>query len=153
VAVTAHDTNRERHWTCARRLCERRHDLGLTQNDVVERLTAQGAVATNRTLSAMEHGQGVDVGRLPELAVALDCTITYLLGLTEEPGQWAPDVDRHPSAGDRTEEPEDPTRLDRVANGVVDVAHVSWILGPDIPERRNSGANSMPTLQPDQRHA
>ena len=49
------------------------------------RLDALGVSASNRTLSAMEHGQGVDVGRLPELAVALDCSVTYLLGLTEEP--------------------------------------------------------------------
>ena len=37
-----HDLNRERHWTCARRMSERRHELGLTQYDVVERLAALG---------------------------------------------------------------------------------------------------------------
>jgi hypothetical protein len=39
----------------------------------------------------MEHGQGIDVGRLPELAVALDCTVTFLLGLTSDPTRWVPD--------------------------------------------------------------
>jgi hypothetical protein len=67
----------------------------------------------------MEHGQGIDVGRLPELAVALDCTITYLLGLTENPGRWVPD--------------------DRSVDVTVDITgpvdgRPSWILGPDVPD-------------------
>ena len=65
--------------------------LGLTQQDVVERLAGMGVAATNRSLSAMEHGQGLDVGRLPELAAALECSVTYLLGLTVEPDRWEPD--------------------------------------------------------------
>ena len=127
MVSTAHEQNRERHWMCARRLSERRHDLSLTQCEVVERLNALGVVATNRTLSAMENGQGVDVGRLPELAVALDCTITYLLGLTNNPRHWAPD--------------DAATRLDGAANSTSSPAgrrRQSWILGPDIPEHRNS---------------
>ena len=109
---------RERHWLCARRLRERRQRLGLTQCDVVTRLAELGVVATNRQLSAIEHGQGVDIGRLPELASALECTVTYLLGLTSEPERWEPDV-RVP-----------------VSDGapVVDLSTESWILGPDIPE-------------------
>jgi transcriptional regulator with XRE-family HTH domain len=149
MAVTAHDANRERHWTCARRLSQRRHDLGLTQNDVVDRLAAQGAVATNRTLSAMEHGQGVDVGRLPELAVALDCTVTYLLGLTEEPCNWAPDDHRVLPAAESAKDAQPVA----TTNGAVEGTHTSWILGPDIPERRNSRAISEPALLSDQRHA
>lgn len=94
MASTAHDLNRERQWVCARRMSERRHDLGLTQRDVVERLEALGLATSNRTLSAMEHGQGVDVGRLPELAAALECTVTYLLGLTSDPHRWSPDEAR-----------------------------------------------------------
>jgi hypothetical protein len=39
----------------------------------------------------MEHGQGLDVGRIPELAAALQCTVTYLLGLTMDPHRWEPD--------------------------------------------------------------
>ncbi len=120
-----HDLNRERHWTCARRMSERRHDLGLTQQDVVERLGAVGVVWSNRTLSAMEHGQGVDVGRLPELAAVLDCTVTYLLGLTVDPFRWEPD--ERTAAGDVAPASGPPPR--------------SWILGPDIPDRVGAESN------------
>jgi transcriptional regulator with XRE-family HTH domain len=121
MVSTAHDLNREQRWICARRLSQRRHDLRLTQCDVVDRLTALGASATNRTLSAMEHGQGVDVGRLPELAVALDCTVTCLLGRTAEPRRWAPDeINGMASAEAIAQRP---------------LPHGSWILGPDIPDR------------------
>lgn len=123
MVSTAHDLNRERQWVCARRMSERRHDLGLTQCDVVERLTALGVAVTNRTLSAMEHGQGVDVGRLPELGVALDCTVTYLLGLTADPRRWVPD--------DLTV----PVTVDVTTPIAVPPEHASWILGPDIPDR------------------
>jgi transcriptional regulator with XRE-family HTH domain len=127
MVSTAHEQNRERHWVCARRLSERRHDLGLTQCEVVERLNALGVAATNRTLSAMENGQGVDVGRLPELAVALECTITYLLGLTNNPRRWAPDdaATQRDDAGSST-------------SSAGSRGRPSWILGPDIPERRSS---------------
>jgi transcriptional regulator with XRE-family HTH domain len=120
--VTAHDLNRERHWLCARRMSERRHELGLTQCDVVERLSALGVPASNRTLSAMEHGQGVDVGRLPELAVALDCTVTYLLGLTDQAAKWVPD-DLKVTA-----------TVDITTAGFGGRSRPSWILGPDIPD-------------------
>lgn len=123
MASSVQDHNRERQWVCARRMAERRHRLGLTQADVVERLNALGVGTSNRTLSAMEHGQGVDVGRLPELAVALDCTITYLLGLTTEPGQWAPDTVRGPVT----------VNID--ASAPAPAEHGSWVLGPDIPDR------------------
>jgi transcriptional regulator with XRE-family HTH domain len=116
---SVHDRSRERHWACARRLTERRHDLGLTQSEVVERLTALGVTATNRTLSAMEHGQGVDVGRLPELATALDCTVTYLLGLTTDVGHWVPD-ELEPA---------------HVVDLRTPTQHSSWILGPEVPDR------------------
>ena len=122
------NVNRERHWVCARRINERRHELGLTQYDVVDRLAAIGVIATNRTLSAMEHGQGVDVGRLPELAMALDCTITYLLGLTDDPKRWTPD--------DLTV----PVTVDITAPIPEQGARTSWILGPDIPDRETPPA-------------
>jgi hypothetical protein len=89
---TSHDLSRQRHWVCALQLAERRRMLGLTQQDVVDRLAGMGVAATNRSMSAMEHGQGLDVGRLPELAAALECTVTYLLGLTMDPDRWEPDV-------------------------------------------------------------
>ncbi|HZE66676.1 MAG TPA: hypothetical protein VE081_08615 [Sporichthyaceae bacterium] len=91
MAPTSNEINRQRHWVCALQLAERRRHLELTQQDVVDRLTQLGVSATNRTLSAMEHGQGIDIGRLPELAIALECTVTFLLGLTTDPQRWTPD--------------------------------------------------------------
>ncbi len=132
MVSAARDLTRERHWTCARRLSERRHDLGLTQSEVVDRLTELGVTASNRTLSAMEHGQGVDVCRLPEIAVALDCTVTYLLGLTEDPTRWSPDD--LPCAT-----PADSAAPPRTSSG-----HGSWILGPVAPEF----GQSMPSEPP-----
>jgi transcriptional regulator with XRE-family HTH domain len=108
-------------------MSERRHDLGLTQYDVVERLSALGLGASNRSLSSMEHGQGLDIGRLPELAVALDCTITYLLGLTDNPHSWQPDNLRAPVTVD-------------VTMSSAPSAPSGWILGPDVPDRTTAGA-------------
>ena len=67
--------------------------LGLTQKQVTSRLGRLGIASTNKTLSSLEHGAGLDVARLPELAAALDCTVTWLLGLTEDPHRWEPDPD------------------------------------------------------------
>lgn len=80
-----------RHVLIAQRLRERRADLGLTQQQVVTRLAGRGLHMTNRALSSLEHGAGVDVAKLPELALALDCTVTYLLALTANPHRWEPD--------------------------------------------------------------
>jgi transcriptional regulator with XRE-family HTH domain len=88
---TATDTVRQRHWICAGRLRERRRELKLTQLDVVGRVHEHGVELSNRALSAMENGRGLDLGWLPELAMALDCTVTYLLGLTGDPARWTPD--------------------------------------------------------------
>ena len=88
---TAMDTVRERHWICAGRLRERRRELKLTQLDVVNRLHEHGVELSNRALSSMENGRGLDLGLLPELAAALNCTVSYLLGLTEDPARWTPD--------------------------------------------------------------
>ncbi|HEU5471878.1 MAG TPA: helix-turn-helix transcriptional regulator [Actinophytocola sp.] len=87
---------RERHWVCAQRLRERRLELGLTQREVVARLARRGNPTTNRALSAMENGRGLDLGLLPELAECLDCTTTYLLGLTTRAHSWLPDGHLHP---------------------------------------------------------
>lgn len=81
----------DRHLVVSSRLRDRRHVLGLTQKQVVTRLVALGVTCTNKSLSSLEHGAGIDVGRLPELAAALECTVTYLLGLTEDPRSWQPD--------------------------------------------------------------
>jgi transcriptional regulator with XRE-family HTH domain len=107
---------RERRWICAQRLRERRLALGLTQREVADRLRAQGGATTNRALSAMENGRGLDLGLLPELALSLACSITYLLGLSSDPADWRPDGhDAQPSQEDSK-----PERL-------------SGILGPDVP--------------------
>jgi hypothetical protein len=45
---------------------------------VVARLQRRGNQTTNRALSAMENGRGLDLGLLPELAESLSCTTTYL---------------------------------------------------------------------------
>ncbi len=82
---------RERHWICAQRLRERRLSLGLTQREVVVRLQKHGGQTTNRALSAMENGRGLDLGLLPELAESLSCTVTYLLGMTANPASWQPE--------------------------------------------------------------
>ncbi len=80
-----------RHLLITERLKTRRDLLGLTQKQVVGRLAKLGVQTTNRTLSNLEHGAGVDVARLPELAIALECTVTYLMGLTQSPHHWNPD--------------------------------------------------------------
>ena len=112
---------RERHWICAQRLRERRLALGLTQREVVDRLRAQGGVTTNRALSAMENGRGLDLGLLPELAHSLGCSITYLLGLSSDPAAWHPDG--HP-APRQSQEDRPPERANGSGVG---------ILGPDVP--------------------
>jgi transcriptional regulator with XRE-family HTH domain len=137
------DSIAERHWICARRLRERRRQLGLTQADVAVRLRARGAVLTNRTVSAMESGRGLDLGRLPDLAAALDCSVTYLIGLTADPSRWEPDTpfatapDPDLAAGSpRPSPPDEPSRPSRSAE-----PHHNWILGPDPPSwSRPAGA-------------
>jgi transcriptional regulator with XRE-family HTH domain len=81
----------DRYLTMTGRIRDRRRSLGLTQKQVVTRLAAQGVCSTNKALSSLEHGAGIDVGKLPELAAALDCTVTYLLGLTDDPASWQPE--------------------------------------------------------------
>ncbi len=95
-----------RHHVVSERLRERRRDLGLTQKEVVSRLRRMGVTTTNKALSSLEHGAGLDVAKLPELACALECTLTWLVGLTDTPERWQPDGEhwpRHaqPTAGGR----------------------------------------------------
>lgn len=109
------------------RLRRRRGDLGLTQQQVVSRLERSGVHTSNRAVSSLEHGAGVDVAKLPELAAALDCTVTYLLGLTDYPHRWEPDHrsgEQHP--------PRKPAEISATDSAAV---QGSWILGHDIPER------------------
>jgi transcriptional regulator with XRE-family HTH domain len=110
---------------------ERRLALGLTQREVVGRLQRRGNQTTNRALSAMENGRGLDLGLLPELAESLDCTVTYLLGLTADPHSWRPDrwvrsIERLPA---QAEQP----AVARVSVPAVRATGSSGVLGPEIP--------------------
>ena len=112
----------------------RRSALRLTQQDVVCRLAELGLVTTNRALSNVERGAGLDAARLPELAAALECSVTYLVGLTDDPRRWRPDPGRKPAlrstvAGHSVEPP------DGTASGsIADVHTHPPILGPDVPD-------------------
>lgn len=116
---------RDRHWVCAQRLRERRLALGLTQREVVERLHHTGNQTTNRALSAMENGRGLDLGLLPDLADALACSVTYLLGLTADPDDWKPTCHKENNDAGGPPAPKrapTPTPLRSVG-----------VLGPDVP--------------------
>jgi transcriptional regulator with XRE-family HTH domain len=97
-----------RHLLISERLRGRRRELGLTQKEVVARLRRIGVVTTNKALSSLEHGAGLDVCKLPEIARALDCSLTYLVGLTDDPSSWEPDFEHWP--GHRSTRPSRPSR-------------------------------------------
>src|SRR6476619_6532762 len=98
-----------RHLLISERLRLRRRELGLTQKEVVARLRRLGVVTTNKALSSLEHGAGLDVCKLPEIARALECSLTYLVGLTTDPKSLGPDRDEWP--GLRRPRPQ-PTQAD-----------------------------------------
>jgi transcriptional regulator with XRE-family HTH domain len=123
-----------RHLLITQRLRQRRDDLGLTQKQVVTRLGRCGLQTTNRALSSLEHGTGLDVAKLPGLAAALECTITYLLGLTDDPHRWSPDEDL--TVPPRTSDPVAPPRQPMVQTHPTAPRGRSLILGADVPERR-----------------
>ena len=83
--VSYDELGAHRHLLISERLRARRRDLGLTQKEVVARLRRIGVATTNKALSSLEHGAGLDVCKLPELARALDCSLTYLVGLNDDP--------------------------------------------------------------------
>ncbi|MDQ6658338.1 MAG: helix-turn-helix transcriptional regulator [Actinomycetota bacterium] len=121
------------------RLRQRREALGLTQQQIVARLAGLGVSTSNRALSSLEHGAGIDVARLPELATALDCTVTFLLGLTNRPERWDPDdVDptpgRDPGAGPPVSRPKERANLAQAPLGF-DPDDRCWILGDHVPDR------------------
>jgi transcriptional regulator with XRE-family HTH domain len=125
---------RERHWVCAQRLRERRLELGLTQREVVGRLDRRGNRTTNRALSAMENGRGLDLGMLPELAESLRCTTTYLLGLTADPDSWAPDSWLRPV---QSEPAAQTIRLTAADGGVLTPDVPNGFAAPGRPRRRD----------------
>lgn len=125
-----------RHLLITQRLRQRRDDLGLTQKQVVTRLGRCGLHTTNRALSSLEHGTGLDVAKLPELATALDCTVTYLIGLTDDPHRWEPD--------DVVSMRVHPARRPVVdAAQPADESPASLILGADVPDRSFSPRSSI----------
>jgi transcriptional regulator with XRE-family HTH domain len=94
--VSYDELGAHRHLVISERLRTRRRDLGLTQKEVVARLRRIGVATTNKALSSLEHGAGLDVCKLPELARALDCSLTYLVGLNDDPASWEPDFENWP---------------------------------------------------------
>jgi len=140
---TTRETATLRRWTCGRRLRERRIALGLTQAELVRRLDGSFHL-TNRSISSWENGRGLDFGWLPELAAALDCTVTYLLGLTDDPRSWQPDDDAR-QAATRPSEPH-ATGTPAVATATPTPAdgHRNWILGPGLlpPDRVQAAERS-----------
>ncbi|MGZ4747698.1 MAG: helix-turn-helix domain-containing protein [Oryzihumus sp.] len=119
------DLGSDRHMVVSQRLRLRRRALGLTQKQVVTRLARLGVTTTNKAVSSLEHGTGLDLAKLPELAQALDCSVTWLLGLTDDPGSWSPDNSARPGL-----EAASPV----AASSVTAAARRSWILGPLPPE-------------------
>lgn len=97
-----------RHHLISERLRERRRTLDLTQKEVVARLRRMGVATSNKALSALEHGAGLDVAKLPEIARALECSLTYLVGLTDDPESWEPDFRHWPGRHPATPAPEAP---------------------------------------------
>ncbi|MDP9443860.1 MAG: helix-turn-helix domain-containing protein, partial [Actinomycetota bacterium] len=105
---------------------------GLTQQEVAARLARLGMRTSNRAVSDLERGAGLDAAKLPELADALDCSVTYLVGLTDDPRRWQPDT---PAGSGRA--PAQPGRPRRRAGATQPVVRPRqpWILGPDVPDR------------------
>ena len=129
----------QRNLTCAIRIKERRRELGLTQAEVVERVARYGSRLSNQALSAIENGRRLAVGRLPDLAEALDCTVTYLIGLTADPHRWQPDRPQPrqqlTTAPSEAPAPPENTAPQAAAGAPAPASsHRSWILGPDVPD-------------------
>jgi transcriptional regulator with XRE-family HTH domain len=145
--VAGYQTVAQQNLTCAIRIRERRRQLGLTQAEVVRRAGGHGSRLSNQALSAIENGRRLDVGRLPDLASALDCTVTYLLGLTADPRRWEPD-DAVPASSAATpsarpaapsHQPRQPGQaLQPVQSGQPGQPRHGWILGPDVPDIRGA---------------
>jgi transcriptional regulator with XRE-family HTH domain len=125
MSIGADEAWPHRQLFIAHRLRQRRSDIGLTQQQVVTRLAAHGLQTTNRALSSLEHGAGLEVAKLPPLAAALNCTVTYLVGLTDDPARWTPD-----GVADET-----PAKSPSSAAIAQAAPGPSLILGADVPDR------------------
>jgi transcriptional regulator with XRE-family HTH domain len=142
VTVAGYQNVAQRNLSCAIRIKERRRELGLTQAEVVERVAGYGSRLSNQALSAIENGRRLAVGRLPDLAGALDCTVTYLIGLTADPHRWQPDLPQpreSAPAPPRASAPSTPAS-----------PHRSWILGPDVPDMSGELRSRAPRPHPSQ---
>jgi transcriptional regulator with XRE-family HTH domain len=124
-----------RHLVVSERLRVRRRHLGLTQKEVVARLRRLGVETTNKSLSSLEHGAGLDVCKLPELARALDCTLTYLVGLSADPLSWQPDDGTWP-VPERAPEPVTASEPVSPPPESAERTEGPWILGP-VPAFRS----------------
>jgi transcriptional regulator with XRE-family HTH domain len=125
------DLGATRHLLVSQRLRERRRTLGLTQKQVINRLARLGVVSTNKALSSLEHGSGLDVAKLPELAAVLDCSVTWLLGLTDDPHAWEPAGRRAPAGPRiRTTDAEVVAVAPTATNGAPAARPLPRILGP-----------------------
>lgn len=123
----------ERRQLLSQRIRSRRRGLGLTQQQVVTRLARLEQPTSNRALSSIERGAGLNVSKLPELALALECSVTYLLGLTDEPRRWHPDTE-DAVVGDP------PGRSGPAAHRGVPTGRMRPpILGPDVPDLTGLG--------------
>lgn len=124
-----YQTVAQRNLTCAIRIRARRRQLGLTQAELVDRVSGRGSKLSSQALSAIENGRRLAVGRLPDLASALQCTVSYLLGLTADPARWEPDrpAPNHTPAVPSAAGPRPVTK------GTTE-PRPGWILGPDVPD-------------------
>ncbi len=84
-------------------------------------------------MSSLEHGAGLDLCKLPEVARALDCTLTYLVGLTDDPERWEPDDAMWTATAPRAE----PSRAEPLRADNARGAELPWILGPLDPTRKS----------------
>jgi transcriptional regulator with XRE-family HTH domain len=126
--IHVHELGLHRHLLVSERLRVRRRQLGLTQKEVVARLRRLGVDTTNKSLSSLEHGAGLDVCKLPELARALDCTLTYLVGLSADPLSWQPDHGAWPVPEGAPEQPD--TASEPALPEAAVRTEGPWILGP-----------------------
>ncbi len=140
--MAAYQTVAQRNLTCAIRIRERRRQLGLTQAELVDRVNGYGSRLSSQALSAIENGRRLAVGRLPDLAAALQCTVSYLLGLTADPDRWEPD-----DAGPAPQlSPNGPVTNRTVTTGPVTT-------GPVTTQHRRPGRPAPPRLDPRARPA
>jgi transcriptional regulator with XRE-family HTH domain len=134
--IHIHELGLHRHLLVSERLRIRRRQLGLTQKEVVARLRRLGVDTTNKSLSSLEHGAGLDVCKLPELARALDCTLTYLVGLSADPLSWQPDEGAWPVPERVPEEARTASEPSSAPPETADRTEGPWILGP-VPAFRS----------------